>query len=62
MVDGGWGGLSRAKKESRSLTVGVRAIEKEQGKRDNPGEPEARTARGNTYTIQERCRRANVHF
>jgi hypothetical protein len=45
MPDGGWRGLSRAKKEERSLAVGVRAIEKEQGKRDNPGEPEAQAAR-----------------
>ena len=34
----------------------------EQGKRDNPGEPEAQAERGNTYTMQERCRRAQVHF
>ena len=53
---------SRTRKEERSLTVGVRAIEKEQEKRENPGEPEAQTARGNTYTMQERCRRAQVHF
>jgi hypothetical protein len=50
------------KEEERGLTVGVRAIEKEQGKRDNPGEPEAQAARGNTYTMHERCRRAQVHF
>ena len=62
MPDGGWRGLSRTRKEERSLTVGVRAIEKEQEKRENPGEPEAQTARGNTYTMQERCRRAQVHF
>jgi hypothetical protein len=34
----------------------------EQGKRDNPGEPEAQAERGNTYTMQERHRRAQVHF
>ena len=62
MIDGGCRGLSRAKKEEHSLTVGVRATEKEQGKRDNPGEPEAQAARGNTYTMQGRCRRAQVHF
>ena len=62
MPDGIWRGLSRAKKEARSLKVGVRAVEMEQGKRDNPGEPEAQAERGNTYTMQERCRRAQVHF
>jgi hypothetical protein len=62
MPGGDWRGLGRAKKEERSLTVGVRAIEKEQGKRDNPGEPEAQAARGNTYTMQERCRRAQVNL
>ena len=62
MPDGGWRGLSRAKKEARSLKVGVRAVEMEQGKRDNPGEPEAQAERGNTYTMQGRCRRAQVHF
>jgi hypothetical protein len=62
MPDGGWRGLSRAKKEARSLKAGVRAVEKEQGKCDNPGEPEAQAERGITYTIQERYRRAQVHF
>jgi hypothetical protein len=62
VTDGGWRGINRAKKEECSLAVGVRAIEKEQGERDNPGEPEAQAARGNTYTMQERCRRAQVHF
>ena len=62
MPDGGWRVLSRAKKEARSLKVGVRAVEMEQRKRDNPGEPEAQAERGNTYTMQERCRRAQVHF
>jgi hypothetical protein len=32
-------------KQERSLAVGVRAIEKEQGKRDKPGEPEAQAAK-----------------
>ena len=54
--------MLQKKEEERGLTVGVRATEKEQGKRDNPGEPEAQAARGNTYTMQERCRRAQVHF
>jgi hypothetical protein len=62
MPDGGWRGLSRAKKEARSLKVGVRAVENGQGKRDNPGEPEAQADRGNTYTMQGRYRRAQVHF
>jgi hypothetical protein len=62
MPDGGWMGLSRAEKEARSLEAGVRAVEKEQGKRDNSGEPEAQAERGNTYTMQERCRRAQVYF
>ena len=62
MPDGGWRGLFRAKKEARSLKVGVRAVKKEQGKRDNPGEPEVRAERENTYTMQERFRRAQVHF
>jgi hypothetical protein len=48
MPDGGWRGLSRAKKETRGLKVGARAVEKEQGKRDNPGGAEARAERGNT--------------
>ena len=62
MSDGGWRGLSRAKKQERSLKVGVRAIEKEQEKRDNLGEPDAQIERGNSYTMQERCQRAQVHF
>ena len=35
MPESGWRGLSRAKKEARSLKVGVRAVEMEQRKRDN---------------------------
>ena len=62
MPDGGWSGSSRATKEERGLEVGVRAIEKEQGKRDNPGGPEARAERGNTYSMQGRYQRAQVHF
>ena len=55
MLGGGWRGLALAKKEARSPKVGVRAVEKEQGKRDNPGEPETRAERRNTntYTTQE---------
>jgi hypothetical protein len=49
--DGGWGVLSRTKKQERSPAVGVRAIEKEQGKRDNPGEPDAQAASGNAYAM-----------
>ena len=41
------GGVSAVrKKKERSLTAGVRAIKKEQGKRDNLGEPEAQAAVG----------------
>jgi hypothetical protein len=41
-------------------TIGFRVIEKEQGKCDNLGEPEAQAqaARGNTYTIP--CKDAAV--
>jgi hypothetical protein len=60
------GGASAVpKKQERSLTVGVRAIEKKQGKRDNPREPEAQAARGNTSiynTMQERCRTVGRRF
>jgi hypothetical protein len=45
MADGGWRGLIRAKKEGRSLKAGVCAVEKEQGRRENPGGGEARAKR-----------------
>jgi hypothetical protein len=66
MPDGGWRGLSRTKKQERSLAIGDRAIEEELGKCHNPGEPKAQAARDNTYIFlancQESCRRAQVHF
>jgi hypothetical protein len=62
MPGGGYRGLDRAKKDGRSLKVGVLAVEKEQGKRDSPGEPKVQAKRGNIYTMQGRYRRAQVHF
>jgi hypothetical protein len=57
------GGVSAVrKKKSAALLLGSERSKRTRGKRDNPGEPEARAARGNAYTMQERCRRAQVNF
>ena len=61
-TEGRWATLTAAGKEKRASSVGSAALDAEARKRAHRGTPAEQTARGNDFTMQERCHRQGIHF
>ena len=62
LTDSGWESLTMEVQGARAGIVGYTGEQKEQGKRDSIGTITDQRARGNSDTMEQRCRDRNIHF